>query len=297
MIKIRNCLVSLLPRDLPQFIYTKILSPRPLRAATNAILRRMIPERIVLPTGETLLLNQDDPVVSGALSLGAYENAMTRTFLERLGPGMTFVDIGANLGYYTVLACGTVGRIVAFEPSVDNVAILRKNVDANGATNVTVVPSGIGDTVETRRLSLDADNKGKHSLVEGAGRSEEISVTTLDRARAERGIERVDLIKMDIEGWEAHAFAGMRETLRRDRPTIFFEYAPARIKIAGGDPFAMIRSLGRLGYDLFAIDERTSKLVPVADGDTRLRRLTKIDDYVNVLAKADGKRAKISNLS
>lgn len=278
--------VSLLPNELPQFVYTKILSPRPLRRATNAILRRMIPERIVLPTGETLCLNQDDAVVSGALFLGAYETAMTKIFLTRLRPNITFVDVGANLGYYTVLACGKVGRIIAFEPAGENVAILRRNVEANGAANVSVIQSGIGDAVETRRLSLDADNKGKHSLVEGEGKSEEIAITTLDRALSDLGIDRVDLIKMDIEGWEAHAFAGMAETLRRGRPTIFFEYAPARIRLAGGDPFAMIRSLSKLGYDLFTIDERTAGLIPVKDGDARLRRLKKIDDYVNILAEA-----------
>jgi len=285
MIPLLKGAVALLPRDLPQFVYTKILSPRPIRRATNAILRRMIPERIVLPTGETLCLNQDDPVVSGALSLGIYEHAMTRTFLDRLRPGMTFVDIGANLGYYTVLACGTVGRIVSFEPSVENIAILRRNVEANGAANVTVVPSGVGDKTETRRLALDADNKGKHSLIASDGAGETIAITTLDRALAELGVTRVDLIKMDIEGWEAHAFDGMAETLRRDRPTIFFEYAPARVRLAGRDPFAMIRSLSKLGYDLFAIDERTAGLLPVRDGDTRLRSLTGADDYVNVLAE------------
>ncbi len=277
--------VSLLPRDLPQFVYTKVLSPRPLRSATNAVLRRMIPERIVLPTGETLCLNQDDAVVSGALFLGAYETAMTKVFLSRLRSGTTFVDIGANLGYYTVLACKRVGRIVAYEPAKENVDLLKKNVGVNAATNVTVVQSGIGDTIETRKLSLDADNKGKHSLLDGGGRSEDIAITTLDRSLADLGVSRVDLIKMDIEGWEAHAFAGMRETLRRDRPAIFFEYAPTRIKQAGRDPYAMLRSLGKLGYGLFAIDERTAELVPVKDGDARLRRLKKIDDYANIFAE------------
>ncbi len=277
--------VALLPHDLPQFVYTKVLSPRPLRSATNAILRRMIPERIALPTGETLCLNQDDAVVSGALSLGIYEHAMTRTFLDRLRPGTTFVDIGANLGYYTVLACGKVGRVVAFEPSAENAALLRRNVEANDAKNVTVVPSGVGDAVETRRLTLDADNKGKHSLIDGGGTGEEVSLTTVDRALSDLGVDRVDLIKMDIEGWEAHAFAGMQETLRRDRPAIFFEYAPARIRQAGRDPFAMLRSLGKLGYALFVIDERTAELIPVKDGDARLRRLRKTDDYVNIFAE------------
>lgn len=286
MISLLKAAVSLLPRDFPQFVYTKVLSPRPLRAATNAVLRRMIPDRIVLPTGETLCLNQSDAVVSGALFLGAYENAMTKVFLSKLRPDMAFVDIGANLGYYTVLAYKKVGRVVAFEPAAENVALLRRNVEANGITNATVVQSGIGDVTETRDLTLDADNKGKHSLIGTDGDRETIAITALDRALDDLGITRVDLIKMDIEGWEAHAFAGMQETLRRDRPAIFFEYAPVRIRQAGRDPFAMIRSLGKLGYDLFVIDERTSDLVPVKDGDARLRRLRKPDDYANLFAEA-----------
>lgn len=82
-------------------------------------------------------------MVSGALTLGVYEKAETRFFRSACRPGMIFLDVGANVGYYTALAMRTLqteGAIVAMEPDPDSFSYLRKTVSANGPAKVTCVP-------------------------------------------------------------------------------------------------------------------------------------------------------------
>ncbi|MEM6996443.1 MAG: FkbM family methyltransferase, partial [Myxococcota bacterium] len=94
-----------------------------------------------LEGGLTLELNPEDRTLSETLwRTGTWEALQTKALLERLEPGDTFVDVGANLGYYTVLAAkkvGPSGRVFAFEPDPESFALLKRNVDRNGLTNIT----------------------------------------------------------------------------------------------------------------------------------------------------------------
>src|SRR5580765_3766441 len=115
-----------------EFIYSVLLKPRPLRAATNSLLRAGLPKKIVRH-GATVILNPEDPVVSGALALGIYEGAETNFFLSVCRPGMTFLDIGANCGYYTALFLSRAGpdsRIAACEPDPQCFEYLKRTVAA-----------------------------------------------------------------------------------------------------------------------------------------------------------------------
>ena len=280
---LRGC-IRLLPADAPQFIYTKILRPWPLRQIANAILRRIIPKTITIPEG-VLYLNQNDPVVSGALLLGAYEAYFAEVFRAQLREGMTVLDIGANLGYYTLIASKSAGHVVAFEPESENRALLNKTLTENKRANVLVIDKGVSDAAGAGLLAIDPDNKGKHSLLPTSGSAQvEIQLTTVDDTLSAHNIGHVDLIKMDIEGWEGHAFLGMSALLARVHPTILFEFAPARIAQAGKDPKVMLDALHDLGYQLSVIDEGGHRLVPIETTTALVASLRGIDDYVNIIA-------------
>lgn len=282
-------LLSLLPGDAPMFIYTKLLRPRPLRSVANHLLRRMIPEQLTLPEG-VLLLNQNDPVVSGALSLGAYEVFFTNEFRTRLRESMTVVDIGANLGYYTLIASAHVQRVIAFEPERENATLLLRTLTQNGRSNVTLIQKGLGEKEETLSLAIHPDNKGKHTLLpidEKGVTNVDIPVTTLDAALETLGTSKVDLIKMDIEGWEAKALRGAAKTLQASHPIIMFEYGPERIRVAGDDPLLMLNELKEEGYTLFVINEDHGALSPL-EPEELIRRLPHSDAYVNILALPSG---------
>ncbi len=289
---LRNIVKSilvLLPADAPAYLYTHLFKPRLLRLGVNMLLCKMIPAFIVLPEGK-LALNHEDPVVSGALMLGAYEPFFAHEWRKAITPNMTIVDIGANIGYYTIIASAHVkeGRVIAYEPEPVNVSFLKQSIAFNNCTNITLIESGLGDTDESRDLYLDSDNKGKHTLLPGEQKGAvkiRIPLTTLDHSLDTLGITRVDLIKMDIEGWEVKALRGMRETLRRDHPILFFEYAPNRIRETGEDPLLIFETLRQEGYDFAVINEKTKCLEPLPRPDKLSLTLRGPDAYINIYAR------------
>lgn len=163
-----------------------------------------------------------------------YEPVTTRCFSQLLRPGDVFVDIGANHGYFTLLAASLVGdrgRVVAFEPNPPVFEQLRTHVHLNGfEPRVSLEPYALGDapTRDARLyLSRDVVNTGLSSLtpdpevLAAGGLSADatltVSVDTFDRWFQRSGLDRVDLVKIDVEGAEALVMAGMRTALRTGR--------------------------------------------------------------------------------
>src|ERR1700686_1977979 len=104
-----------------EFIYTVVLKPKLLKSLANTLIRQVMPARLNR-SGAIVVLNPNDPVVSGALAFGVYEKPETRFFCAACKPGMTVLDIGAHVGYYTALAMVRVegGNIIAIEPDEEN---------------------------------------------------------------------------------------------------------------------------------------------------------------------------------
>ena len=125
---------------------------------------------------------------------------------ERVREGDVFVDVGANIGFYTLLAAGLVGksgRVLAVEADPANYRCLVDNLDRNGVESATAVQVGVSDRQEVLRLSLhQKGNKGGHSFAGAGGGGVEVRCDTLCRVLSQAGVERVDFMKMDIEGFE-----------------------------------------------------------------------------------------------
>ena len=279
--------LRMLPGDAPGAIYTTLLRPAPLRAVTNRVLRRLIPAEIALPEG-MLHLNPDDPVVSGALALGVYERQVSVRFRAEVRPGMTVVDVGANLGYYSVIALGRsapAGRLIAFEPDPANHALLLRNLRPFG-DRATVLRRAVAAAPGTLTLHRHRDDKGKHSVFAAPDLDAGISVesVTLDAALLDLGRPRVDVIKLDVEGAEPLALAGVSETLAQYRPSIFFGCAPRRWARAGFDPVAVLGRLKNQGYVLFLVGEGGGADTPVEPAALP-KRLRGRDPYVNLIAR------------
>lgn len=170
---------------------------------------------------------------AGPLYFGGsvYEPATTDFFIQQLRPGHVFVDIGANHGYFTMLAASLVGpsgQVFAFEPNPRVFEQLRTHVRLNRfEPRVSLQSCALADRAGgTARLYVSqvATNSGLSSLTPNAelldtgGLSEDgtvdVPLETFDRWRAAAGVERVDLVKIDVEGAEALVIAGMAETLR-----------------------------------------------------------------------------------
>lgn len=179
-----------------------------------------------------------------------------RAALERIvRPGMTVLDVGGNLGLYTVLLSrlvGPAGRIISFEPDPDLFALLQKNCAANGCRNVEAHNLALGREPARLKLRKMILNSGDNTLGTGGRgwfRQEvEIQVAAVDALLP--GI-RPDLIKIDVQGWELEVLRGMEATLAANpQAAIQLEFWPAGMERAGYAPADLIAFLQQRGYQL-----------------------------------------------
>ena len=171
---------------------------------------------------------------------GTYEPEQTRLFEEHVRPGATVLDIGAHVGYYTLLSAvlaGPSGRVVAFEPSPANAAFLRRHVALNRLGQVSVEEAAVSDRAGTARFGSGSGSGTGHLAEKG-----EITVRTLtvDGLCAEHGLTPT-AVKIDVEGAEAAVLRGARETLARARPAVFLSTHGLEAHAAS---LALLRDLG-----------------------------------------------------
>jgi|CXWL01.1.fsa_nt_gi FkbM family methyltransferase len=272
--------------EVASYIYTVLLKPQPLRFIANALLLLIIPKSVKISEG-TLLLHPKDPVISGALALGVYEPYQMKVFRSIVKGGDVVLDIGANIGLYTLIASkhiGVGGSVLSFEPELENFNILSKNIEINTLTNARAVRVAVSDTNGTSMLSISKDNKGNHSLVAeiGSNVKQEVSVVRLDDWLHAEEVRKIDVIKVDIQGAEPQAFIGMKETLRKAR-ALFVEYEPSILRSIGHEPEQMLKLLQSCGYELSEIHEGKRKIVPLGDLGQFTQQLTG-NIYANILA-------------
>jgi len=170
------------------------------------------------------------------------------------GPqGQTIFDIGANIGYYTVQLARTAGpgaRLHAFEPVSSTAALLAENVALNGLRNVVVNRAIVSDTLGAQPIYLSATaNTGQSSLVRASARSETVDTVTVDAYCQARNIERIDLVKVDVEGHELRVLQGMAGLLRSGCVgCICAEANEELLRANGASTAAMVDFMQRLGY-------------------------------------------------
>jgi FkbM family methyltransferase len=252
-------LLSHLPPSAAYYIYTVLLRPPPLRRLAQRVIKRFIPPTIDF-RGSRIALNQDDAIVSASLALGCYETFVTDVLGALLHPGMTFFDVGANIGMYTALGArgvGPSGRVITVEPGPRNIAVIQETMRLNGFENVTVAARAASDRAGQALLYLCGDNPADHRLHDPTGCRSTVTVETvsLDALAVECDVTRADVIKIDTQGAEAAVFAGMSKLLATNpAPVIVAEFWPWGLAQAGSDPRALLDHITASGFDLYEID-------------------------------------------
>ncbi len=167
---------------------------------------------------------------NAAYTTGTNEVGIQRVFEQHIAPGDCVLDVGANVGFFTVLAArrtGSAGQVVAFEPDERNAACIVANAARNGFSHVEVVQAAVADQAG-RAVLWQAAYAGGHAL-ESAGRPPdaigqvEVDVVTIDGMRRDGRVPRVAFVKIDVEGAELDVVRGMTETLHNDRPVMLIE--------------------------------------------------------------------------
>lgn len=185
--------------------------------------------------GYQMYVSPSDIEVGAHIHRGkTYEPHVTEQVRKALAPGRFFLDIGANIGHFSLLAAhlvGKEGRVFSFEPSQYNVKLLYLNARVNGFENIEIYPFAVAD----RRMLLAYDGVASNGVISEIGENiNSVMQTTLvysvNLDDVLQDVEKMDVIKIDVEGAEYMALDGGRNLLRKHRPTMFSEFAPPALE-------------------------------------------------------------------
>ena len=244
----------------------------------------------------------DDAAVGRHVRGDNYERDVTALFRSRLRPGMRVIDIGANIGYFTMLAASLVGpegRVLAIEPNPRNVRLLEASRRANRFDHVAVAQTAAGR--DTGVLILNTSFSNGTTSTPPDELAQLLSAETVACLRIDSlvGIDdTVDLIKVDVEGAEFNALLGGEATIRRCHPFIISEFSPGMMpgisNISGED---YLHWLIGLGYDL-AVVEPDGSLTEVRSDVGAIMRIydERMTDHIDIAAVVndEGSRRKAS---
>lgn len=215
--------------------------------------------------GDGIFLDACDLQISASIIRnGIWEPSLTRFIIDNLREGDVFVDVGANVGYFSLLASRTVqadGFVVAFEPQPKLAEFVRHSLEMNAYRPISCVRSiAIGEREEMGVLGHVANSSGASSLAQGFGDgsrpASHVAVVPLDIALAEvraatgRGIVP-SMIKIDVEGFEYSVWRGMQKTIASTADLIvIMEFSPSRYVAAGQDPAQFIQEIISCGFSI-----------------------------------------------
>jgi FkbM family methyltransferase len=212
--------------------------------------------------------------------LGVWEVWETRFLQGVLSPGLCFMDVGANFGYYALLAAkivGPSGSGYAFEPSGIIFQKLVGNIGRNGLTWLRPERLALGDSVGFTSLQIpELANQGAQAICpDRSPRSERVQMTTMDRYVETIGLSRIDFIKVDIEGYEPFFLQGAAGAIREFAPLMMLEVSPLCLKRYGCTQEDLIGQLELQSYDTFTLEQEKLR---------RWQPLRNPCDYQNVFA-------------
>ena len=238
--------------------------------------------------------SESDAGIVGELerSGGFYQRDLAALLQGRLAADAVVADVGAHIGVVTALLAGLCprGHVYAFEPAAENHAHLSTNVAANGLGNVTVERAAVFDRDGEISLEFDAAYPGG-SHVGGAGST--VPSVRFDTWARAAGIDRLDLVKLDVEGAELAMLAGAAETLRRFRPLLVVECNPAALRRFGGAGYGDLLRRLRTLFPLIGVIGAGGSVTPVASA-AHLRLLLGRAGVIDLLAVPAASRAEIA---
>ncbi len=192
---------------------------------------------------------------------GNYEKGTTRIFETMIAPGMVVVDVGAHVGYYSLIAAqkvGQNGRVVSFEPNPSNYQLLCKNLKTNNHANVTPVQMAVAEADGSAEMYFSELDSQDHSLyhIPGSSFKTTVMTTSLDSFLNAADWPRVDFIKIDAEGAEPRILRGMVGVVKRMTQMILvLECNPITLKSAGSSVGELVSLVLRLGFTISVVTD------------------------------------------
>jgi FkbM family methyltransferase len=220
------------------------------------------------------------------ITKGIYEPRTSLLFSKVVKEGDVVVDFGAHIGYYTLLASkivGKSGRVYSFEPEPENYKILLKNLKLNNALNVFPLQKAVSNKKGFLKLYLDENDSGRHTIIPDKSKK---SIVVECVVPDEFFKEKIDVIKMDVEGAEYLVLLGMTRLINENKDIkIFVEFSPNRVKKTGYHPKAFIDMLFKFNFEIFNINkcEIVRKYDDLKDEEANLFVARSLEVYKHLL--------------
>ena len=220
-------------------------------------------------------MTTDTAVGQEIISTRSYEPHVTDAIVTHLKSGDVFLDLGANIGYFSLLAASIVkndGKVISFEPNQYNRQLLYASVVENQFNNITVYPFAVSDSQQILRLMTSGSNGWVVELSEESVNYQLVQSVILDELLQFE--KKINVIKMDIEGHEPIALRGMEQIINKHRPIIFTEFHPYAV----GEGY--LKQLTQYNYRLFIIEE-VGKILEAPDTTFVMNFWQKLAEKVN----------------
>lgn len=236
-----------------------------------------------------LFINPKDKILSDIIIKdGIWEPEETKFATKIIKKGWVVLDIGANIGYYTLLfskLVGKKGKVFSFEPDAENFTLLEQNVRENKLKNIVLINKAVSDKTGKIKLFLDEENKGDHKIYNSYDGRKSVTIESVrldDYFKNYKG--KIDFIKMDIQGAEGLATLGMLNLLKKQKHiTVLTEYWPMGLYKAGINPQKYLTLFKKSGFCLYELDKNNQKCIPL--NENKLHKDCTIENkkYANLI--------------
>lgn len=215
------------------------------------------PYAVTLYEGSRMYVDLRSGIGRALFMKGIFDPVVFEVLKDRLTPGATFIDIGANVGYYSVLASrmvGSMGAVHCFEIDPRPLRCLRRNASKSPLRNIYVHEVAVGD--REGEAVLRQEKECGNSSVHASGSGRRVALTTLDAWQESQPLlGQITAIKVDIEGGELLGLMGARKLMARHQPTIVCECCPQLQERAGHGHDELLQFFEAVGYEVEPVED------------------------------------------
>ena len=205
--------------------------------------------------------NENDCISQSIINTGVWEYNLTKVVRQLIKKGDIVLDVGANIGYYSILfskLVGQNGKVLCFEPTEYFLKILKMNLEANRISNVEVFKIGLSDKRREAEIEIEGPSASFHCAEDLTPRTKElVNLISLDEFIEQHSLEKIDLIKVDIDGHEPLFLQGAWEILDKYNPVILLEVSHPHYLKAGFTAWDFYDLLKKKNYRIYHQDKLT----------------------------------------
>jgi len=242
--------------------------------------------------GHAMILAPPGSYASPDMVNDRYEVGTTRLFEQLIRPDEIIIDVGAHVGYFTLLAAklvGPSGKVFAFEPEPMNYALLTKNIGLNNYANISAQPVAVSNHCGSSQLYMSPLDNGLHSLNRLGSpdqtyeNQKTVDTTTLDAFLEQQGWPQIALVKIDIEGSETAAFEGMSQFFIREQNTkLILELCPWILETMGVGTASFLGDIRSRGFEIHVIEPNRLTKLKLSNQDPIIENLSRNAGYINI---------------